>query len=104
MKRVHEAFQQWSHLRYEIGLIVNHRRWRWLTCWFGGSAGIIVSYRLDRFFLPAIGQRLGVFSPVLLPGISFSADVERATRNSLSRPDRPGIKDPARLSWSGCLR
>ena len=56
MKRPEEAFQQLSHLFHEVGLIVNHKPWRWLTCWFGGSAGIILSYRMDRFFYLLIGD------------------------------------------------
>src|SRR5689334_4036046 len=56
MKRIQEAFQQWGYLFYEISLIVNGRYWRWLTCWFGGSAGIILSYRMDRFFYLLMGD------------------------------------------------
>lgn len=67
MKRFHEAFQQWSHLRHEIGLIVNHRHWRWLTCWFGGSAGIILSYRLDRFFYLLLGNSWVFFRLFFFP-------------------------------------
>ena len=54
--RLSDAFQQWSYLFYDLGLIVNRRYWRWLTCWFGGSAGILVSYRLDRFFYLLLGE------------------------------------------------
>ncbi len=39
---------QISYMVYELGLIVNNHHWRWLTLWFGGVAGIIISYRLDR--------------------------------------------------------
>lgn len=48
MNRLMQAGQQFQFLFYELQLIVNERWWRWLTCWFGGSTGIIVSYRLDR--------------------------------------------------------
>jgi len=40
---------QIKYMLYELGLMVNHHLWRWLTCWFGGAAGVIISYRLDRF-------------------------------------------------------
>ena len=43
------AFDQIIFMIYEINLIVNRHWGRWITCWFGGSAGVIVSYRLDRF-------------------------------------------------------
>jgi serine acetyltransferase len=33
---------------YELRLMVKKNKWRWVTCWFGGSAGVIVSYRVDR--------------------------------------------------------
>lgn len=53
MKR---AFEQLACLGYELGLIVNRKPWRIFTIWLGGSAGIIVSYRLDRFFYLAVGK------------------------------------------------
>ncbi len=43
------AFDQIKFMIYEIKLIVNHRWWRWVTCWLGGCTGVIISYRLDRF-------------------------------------------------------
>jgi serine acetyltransferase len=43
------AVDQLTNMFYELTLIVSHRWWRWITCWFGGGAGVIVSYRLDRF-------------------------------------------------------
>jgi|WetSurMetagenome_2_1015567.scaffolds.fasta_scaffold168993_1 serine acetyltransferase len=42
-------FDQLRYLLYDLNLIVNHHWWRWITCWAGGSAGVVVSYRLDRF-------------------------------------------------------
>jgi len=44
-----QAFEQFNFMFYELTLVVNRRWWRWITCWLGGSAGVIVSYRLDRF-------------------------------------------------------
>jgi serine O-acetyltransferase len=67
MRQVREAFQQLGYLRYEINLIVNHKHWRWLTCWFGGSAGIILSYRMDRFFYLLLGDAWVVIRIFFLP-------------------------------------
>jgi serine acetyltransferase len=81
---VFSAFDQIKFMIYEIELIVNRRWGRWFTCWFGGSAGVIISYRLDRFgFLllknawPAI--RL-LFFPLflLLRLISYSHEIHYA--------------------------
>lgn len=56
MRQITEALQQLNYLFCEIGLIVNGKHWRWFTCWFGGSAGIILSYRMDRFFYLLLGD------------------------------------------------
>lgn len=42
------SLDQIKYMAYELSLIVNRHWWRWISCWFGGSAGVIVSYRLDR--------------------------------------------------------
>jgi serine acetyltransferase len=60
-------FEQLSFLVYELNLIVNKRWWRWLTCWFGGSTGVLVSYRLDRFFYLLLGNSWVVIRPVFIP-------------------------------------
>lgn len=67
MKQIHEAFQQWEYLFHEISLIVNHRHWRWLTCWLGGSTGIILSYRIDRFFYLLLGNAWVLIRPIFFP-------------------------------------
>jgi serine O-acetyltransferase len=84
-----EAVRQLNYLRYELGLIVNKRWWRWLTCWFGGGAGVIVSYRLDRCLYLVFGKSWSIvrlaFFPVFLflrlisakHEIHFRADVGR---------------------------
>lgn len=89
MKRIEEAFQQINYLFYEINLIVNHKHWRWLTCWFGGSAGIILSYRMDRFFYLLIGDvwvlgRL-FFSPCFLMLRLMSAPHEIHYRSKIDQ-------------------
>jgi serine acetyltransferase len=89
MKRTREAFQQWSYLFYEIGLIVNRKHWRWLTCWFGGSAGIILSYRMDRFFYLLMGDAWALvrlfFFPCFLILRLISAPHEIHYRSKIDR-------------------
>jgi serine acetyltransferase len=66
---------------YELKLIVNKKKWRWITCWFGGSAGVIVSYRLDRLgflvFKNAWPALRILFFPlfVILRILSFSHEI-----------------------------
>jgi serine O-acetyltransferase len=67
MKRFKDAFQQIGYLFFELNLIVNRKYWRWLTCWFGSSAGIIVSYRLDRFFYLLLGNAWALVRVVFFP-------------------------------------
>lgn len=56
MGKIRDAFTQLSYCGYEISLLVNGKWWRWITCWFGGSARVIFSYRLDRFFYKLLGR------------------------------------------------
>jgi serine O-acetyltransferase len=83
------AFQQLSYLFYEISLIINHRYWRWVTCWFGSSAGMIASYRLDRFFYLLVGETWTViriaFFPLFLIFRVLSASHEIHYRAQISR-------------------
>jgi serine acetyltransferase len=46
--RLKKALEQFYFLSYDLSLIVNRQWYRWVTCWFGGSAGVITSYRIDR--------------------------------------------------------
>jgi serine O-acetyltransferase len=89
MRQVKEAFQQLNFLFYEICLIINHKHWRWLTCWFGGSAGIILSYRMDRFFYLLLGDAwtLGrlFFFPLFLILRLISAPHEIHYRSKIDR-------------------
>jgi serine O-acetyltransferase len=61
------AFDQLKFMIYEIGLIVNHRWWRWITCWFGGSTGVIISYRLDRFGFLLLKKNWPAFRLLFFP-------------------------------------
>ena len=62
-----KAFMQLSYCYHELSLIVNRKWWRWLTCWFGGGAGVIVSYRLDRFFYILLGDAWGLIRIFFFP-------------------------------------
>jgi serine acetyltransferase len=61
------AFKQLEYLFYEIKRIVNYRWWRWITCWFGGSAGVILSYRIDRFFYLIFNDYWAILRIILFP-------------------------------------
>ena len=61
------AFAQINYLLYELNLIVNRRKWRWITCWFGGSAGVLASYRIDRFFYLLVGEWWALGRLLLFP-------------------------------------
>lgn len=63
----HTAVQQLEYMLYELRLIVNRRWWRWLTCWFGGGAGVIVSYRLDRCLYLRLGRSWSIVRPAFYP-------------------------------------
>lgn len=66
-----KAILQLSYLYYEITLIVNQRYWRWLTCWIGGGAGVIASYRFDRFFYLLIGENWALLRVLFFPFFWF---------------------------------
>lgn len=65
------AFDQIKFMVYEIKLIINRRWWRWITCWFGGSAGVIVSYRLDRFGFLLLKNTWPAFRLLFFPFFLF---------------------------------
>ena len=67
MRRTREALQQLNYLVHEIVLIFNDIPLRCLTCWFGGSAGIILSYRMDRFFYLLLGDSWALIRIFFLP-------------------------------------
>lgn len=52
---------------YEINLLINKRLWRWLTVWFSGGAGVIISYRLDRFLYLFFGRRYTIIRIFFIP-------------------------------------
>lgn len=64
-------FDQLRYLGFELKLMVNNRWWRWITCWFGGSTGVIVSYRLDRFFFLLLGKAWPLLRILFFPLFLF---------------------------------
>ena len=81
MAKLKESWEQLHYLVCEISQIVNQRWWRWFTCWFGSSAGVIASYRLDRFFYLIFGDIYPfvrvVFFPIfiILRILSFNHEI-----------------------------
>lgn len=81
--------KQMSLLACDLARLVNGRHHRWLTMWFGGSAGVVVSYRLDRMLYLAIGRAYVALRPLFFPlflffrilggkhEISYHADIGR---------------------------
>lgn len=45
-----EAVSQLRNLAYELRLITGGKHRRWLVLFFEPSAGVVISYRIDRFF------------------------------------------------------
>ena len=92
MSKRANSFQQLKYLFFELQSTVNRKYWRWMTMWFGGSAGVILSYRLDRFFYLLLGNVWGMlrifFYPVFLTlrllssnhGIHYKADIGKGLR------------------------
>jgi serine acetyltransferase len=86
------AINQLHYLAVELTQIVNRRWWRWLTIWFGSSAGVHVAYRLDRFFYLLLGKPWGglrvLFYPLFLllrllsspHQIHYTADIGKGLR------------------------
>jgi serine O-acetyltransferase len=68
---IRKALFQLDYCGYELALIVNGKWWRWLTSWFGGSAGVVVSYRLDRFFYNLFGNSWGFIRMFFFPLFLF---------------------------------
>src|SRR5574337_173478 len=65
------AIMQLRYLCCELKLIVNRRWWRWLTCWFGGTSTILISYRLDRFFYLLLGDLWPLIRILFFPFFLF---------------------------------
>lgn len=67
MQRFRSVNEQISCLAEDLRLIVSGRWWRWITCWFGGSAGVVLSYRLDRSMYLLFGNLWGMLRVVVFP-------------------------------------
>ena len=54
---------------YEVKTLVNTKYWRWFTIWLNPSFGVILNYRLDRFFYLVFGNAwtiIRIFFPLHL--------------------------------------
>jgi serine acetyltransferase len=71
MANLRKSLEQLEYLYYEINMTVNRRWWRWLTCWFGGDLGVLISYRLDRSFHLIFGKSYPFFRIILFPFFIF---------------------------------
>jgi len=69
--RLRSAVQQLSYCRFELKLISSGSWGRWFASWFGGSAGVILSYRLDRFFYIVFGEVWRGLRLLFFPFFSF---------------------------------
>lgn len=71
MGNLRGSLKQLEYLYYEISQIANERWWRWFTCWFGGSAGVIASYRLNRFCHLIFGRSYLIIRIIIFPLFVF---------------------------------
>lgn len=51
--------------------MVNGKHHRWITIWFGGSAGIVASYRFDRMLYLMFGRIYVILRPLFFPLFLF---------------------------------
>lgn len=61
------AFQQIKFLMFELKRLVNRHYHRWFIMWFGGSACVLVSYRIDRAIYLLLGNIYSLLRPFLFP-------------------------------------
>lgn len=71
MSRRISSVKQMSYLVSDLSRLVNGRHHRWLTIWFGSSAGVALSYRLDRMLYLAIGRSYVLLRPLFYPLFLF---------------------------------
>jgi serine O-acetyltransferase len=62
-----KPLSQLSNLVFELRSIVNHRPYRWISCWFSGATHTIISYRIDRFGFLLFKQGWVLLRFLLLP-------------------------------------
>ncbi|HJP61457.1 MAG TPA: DapH/DapD/GlmU-related protein [Gemmatimonadaceae bacterium] len=65
--RLKATFEQFGHLRYEIGILINRRWWRILSVWTTPACWVLVSYRLDRALFLLLGRAYGLVRVLLFP-------------------------------------
>ena len=59
--------EQVQFLLSELKVLVHGRHWRWLSIWFGSSAWVNISYRLDRSFYLLFGRSYPAIRPFFYP-------------------------------------
>ncbi len=70
-RRLHCAFQQLEFLWYELSLLVNSHKWRWVSCLFSPNFHSVAAYRLDRFFYLLLGRAWPAIRVILSPILFF---------------------------------
>lgn len=65
--------QQLQLLHADLSALVGRRRYRWLTVWFRQSAGVVISYRLDRGLALFFGSRYGYVRNLFVPLFAWLA-------------------------------
>jgi serine acetyltransferase len=89
---VRSAFQQLSFLGHELAILQDGKPIRWLILLFSPSAGVVISYRIDRFGYLLFGRLWSLLRILLVPlfallaffscphEICFKADIGRGLR------------------------
>jgi serine O-acetyltransferase len=58
-------------LRSDVGVLMNSRPWRWVTCWLRSQFWAVASYRLERALFLTTGPAWRVIHPILRPLIGL---------------------------------
>lgn len=61
------AIEQLKFMLHEVALVTGGKRARWLVIFFSSPAGVIISYRLERFFYLIVGRPWAALRVFLLP-------------------------------------
>jgi serine O-acetyltransferase len=69
--RMTGAAEEIRRLRSDVGVLMNWRPWRWMTCWLRSQFWAVASYRLERALFLAAGPAWRVIHPILRPLIGL---------------------------------
>jgi serine O-acetyltransferase len=67
LPRMTAAAEEIRRLRSDVGVLMNWRAWRWLTCWLRSQFWAVASYRLERALFLAAGPAWRIVHPPLRP-------------------------------------